>query len=402
MTSGPVTQDPLEALHCLVLSNDLPELESHLANFNVFEAMGAVRMELRHSDFLGFLMDPQQSHGLGAQFVQRFLIGALRKAKEDSHAVRLHLSDLDDLRVLREWENIDILLVSDANELVVVIENKIDAAEGDKQLERYTKTAERIFPDHERLHVFLTPTGRRSASNESPFIPVGYNVIMEALAAVKKFNEGHLSPEVNSILGHYEKVVRRHVLEKDEVRDLAQLIYRRHRLAIDTILKYRHDLQQVVSDDLKCLVEERPDLNLVYSSKTYVHFVPEQWDKLEVLKSGGDWAGDSNDLVRFEFRNEPDKGLRLNLVVGPGDLRQDCCIAFADAGVRKSGRGAKWTTVWDQTFLSKKSYAEANERTGVAPAIREKWDKFCQTDLGKLTAILAEAAKTFDPTTNVH
>ncbi len=41
--------------------------------FNIFEAMGATRQELRHSDFLAFLLDPHQTHGLGDALLRALL-----------------------------------------------------------------------------------------------------------------------------------------------------------------------------------------------------------------------------------------------------------------------------------------------------------------------------------------
>jgi hypothetical protein len=64
----------------LVENEDLERLEALLDRFNVFEAIGAVRQEVRHSDFLAFLLDPQQSHGLGDLFATRLLQRSLRTA----------------------------------------------------------------------------------------------------------------------------------------------------------------------------------------------------------------------------------------------------------------------------------------------------------------------------------
>jgi len=47
-----------EALEDFLIENpDLERLEIMLGEFNLFEALGVVRQELRHSDFLGFLLD---------------------------------------------------------------------------------------------------------------------------------------------------------------------------------------------------------------------------------------------------------------------------------------------------------------------------------------------------------
>jgi hypothetical protein len=62
--------DPdLKALESFLIANrDLERLEALLDRFNILEALGVVRQELRHSDFLAFLMDPKGNHGLGDAF----------------------------------------------------------------------------------------------------------------------------------------------------------------------------------------------------------------------------------------------------------------------------------------------------------------------------------------------
>ena len=53
--------DPdLRALERFLVGNrDLERLEALLDRFNILEALGVVRQELRHSDFLRFLLDPR-------------------------------------------------------------------------------------------------------------------------------------------------------------------------------------------------------------------------------------------------------------------------------------------------------------------------------------------------------
>lgn len=63
-----------KALEAFVRGNyDLEHLESLLYRFNIFEATGFIRQELRHSDFLAFLLNPQGSHSLRDAFVKRLL-----------------------------------------------------------------------------------------------------------------------------------------------------------------------------------------------------------------------------------------------------------------------------------------------------------------------------------------
>ena|ERR1044072_5899591 len=53
---------------------DFNTIHTQLSPFNLFEAVGAIRAELRHSNFLAYLLSPNRPHGMGA----RPLIAVLR------------------------------------------------------------------------------------------------------------------------------------------------------------------------------------------------------------------------------------------------------------------------------------------------------------------------------------
>ena len=68
-----MTDTDQKALEAFLLDNpELAQLEVLLDEFNIFEAVGAVRQEVRHSDFLAFLLHPRERHGLGATFGQKW------------------------------------------------------------------------------------------------------------------------------------------------------------------------------------------------------------------------------------------------------------------------------------------------------------------------------------------
>src|SRR5690606_12205461 len=72
--------DDLQALEAFVVDNDaLLELEARIGRFNIFDALGIVRTEIRHSNFLAWLLDPAESHGLGGLFLNAVLMDLLRK-----------------------------------------------------------------------------------------------------------------------------------------------------------------------------------------------------------------------------------------------------------------------------------------------------------------------------------
>ena len=165
----------LKALEAFVVENpELEQLEALLSQFNLFEAIGAVRMEVRHSDFLAFLLDPSQNHGLGDFFLKRLLQKVLAgpgRGTEGVSPVHLDVMDLSNTSVRREWKHTDVLCVNDDNRLVLLIENKIDSGEGEGQLERYLQEVERAYPrssGFKTIPLYLTPEGDDPADEETP------------------------------------------------------------------------------------------------------------------------------------------------------------------------------------------------------------------------------------------
>ena len=68
---GMQVAESLAAMERFVVDNDdLLELESHIGRFNIFDAVGIAHVEIRHSNFLAFILDPAESHGLEAVIEQ--------------------------------------------------------------------------------------------------------------------------------------------------------------------------------------------------------------------------------------------------------------------------------------------------------------------------------------------
>jgi hypothetical protein len=61
----------LKALEALECDASLLALDSN--QFNLFEAIGLERQELRHSNFLAFLLDPNSSHRFMGRFTEILL-----------------------------------------------------------------------------------------------------------------------------------------------------------------------------------------------------------------------------------------------------------------------------------------------------------------------------------------
>jgi len=123
-------------------NQELEELSARLSQFNVFRSLKIENIEIRHSNVLAWLLDPDESHGLSDIVLKKVLSNILLLSDKEIpriSAAKVELMDFTDIEVLREWKNIDILIVDRSNKLAILIENKILSGENKEQLIRYYK-----------------------------------------------------------------------------------------------------------------------------------------------------------------------------------------------------------------------------------------------------------------------
>ncbi len=150
------------------------------------------RRELQHSALLAWLLDPTASHGLQDYFLRRFLTAAAQKTQDEGITSITPLAvdawGLANIEVATEHPNIDVLLISQEDEFVCIIENKIGAAEHSNQLNRYVATVEHEYQGLTRFPIFLTPDGMETESDTSePYVPLGYEVIADLIERTVPF-----------------------------------------------------------------------------------------------------------------------------------------------------------------------------------------------------------------------
>jgi len=153
------------------LSIELGRIESK--EFSFLKTFGIEENELVHSNFLVWLLDPSEDHGLGSLFTQRFLNLVTHKAK--NHDVDLSCINFHDILVEREVSSetsrLDMRLMDIKGLFHCTIENKIFSKEGDDQTNRLYRDFHGRCPSE--LFVFLTLNGKEKPSNEN-FIALTY------------------------------------------------------------------------------------------------------------------------------------------------------------------------------------------------------------------------------------
>ena len=102
--------DQIETLERFLLDNpELDRLEGLLSQFNIFETLNIVQVEVRHSNVLAWLLDPLSNHGIGSYFLQHFLkifVSENKSALSDILTVfNIELLNFGDVEIRREWKN---------------------------------------------------------------------------------------------------------------------------------------------------------------------------------------------------------------------------------------------------------------------------------------------------------
>lgn len=374
----------------LIDNSELERLETLLDEFNIFEVLGVVNVELRHSEFLAYLMNPKQNHALDDIFVKRFLqktIAGVDPSDLPFTAIDLDIWNLNDLEIRREWRNIDILLVSEANHMVILIENKIRSGEHSKQLQRYHRTVEQQFSGWKILGLFLTPEG--DEPTDERFLPVSYETVCSLIESLAESRKSTLGPDIYTLMQHYVSMLRRYILSDSEIHRLCREIYQKHQPALDLIFEHRPDQQAELHEILLSLVEQSAKLTHDSSSKSYVRFIANEIDA-PILKQGNGWT-DTGRMLLFEFKNLGDR-LGLYLIIGPGpnEIREKLYeIAKGGNPPLKYFQvmGRKFNTIYKLDFLTSSEY-DKYDFEGLQERIEAKWISFLEKDLPRIVGIL--------------
>jgi hypothetical protein len=392
--------DDLAALATLVVDNqDLAELEQLLAGFNLFEALGNTRREERHSDFLAFLLNPMQPHGLGDSVLRAFIqVAIVAETEQPSTIQRIDaaLYDLAEARVEREWSRIDILVTYEAEKFVLLIENKIDTDEHSNQLQRYLDVVRSRFADWNVLPVFLTRDGH--TPSHPSFHPVSYRNVYEILRRMLERQHASMSSDIEIAIRHYCEMLERHILDDTRIAELARKIYQRHQRALDLIYEHRPDEQELLQQAIVAMIENDTRVRLVFSSKNNIQFVPIAWDSFSSLRKGGDgtWLKQS-ELLRFEFK--PQNGLSLHLIIGPAQTNRIRAQLYTESGRPEhaslfKNRGkilyAKHCQIWRSTPIISK--AEETELTidEKIEKLKEGWESLSKKTLPRLFDVFSQ------------
>jgi hypothetical protein len=188
-------------------NNDLLALESLIGRFNIFDALRITHAEIRHSNFLAFILNPAESHGLGQLFLKAVLLDLLKEAPPEFplSPIEIDGTDLRGVEVQREQQHIDLLITCKEPRFVVVFENKIKSKEGRDQLSRYEELMRKRYSDTRALYVYLTVDGDPPA--QESWLPYTHADVHRVLTRVRDMHGKAIGDDVLVFLDHYLSLI---------------------------------------------------------------------------------------------------------------------------------------------------------------------------------------------------
>ena len=321
---------------------DFDKLELGLKNPNIFEILRISKKEIRHSNFLSWLLDPNESHKLGDVFLKRFLREVASSERFNLDQADIEGMDFSNAEIRREWRHIDILIV--LSDTVVCVENKVLSKEHSDQLKRYKDVVEKEFPKHNKVFVFLTPEGEEAENDSDSYEPISYGFIVETLERIVSVYDESLSPQVRNYVKDYITVIKRELMDTDELSELSRKIYNNHKGLFDFVYDHKPDLV----DNLRYILEQEiKNRGWIIGSraKNYLRFTTPKISELTYTnKSPNGWV--KRESFLFEFVLYPDRdSISRKTVISPSDSDYNTSRLseiFSEIDGSKTPSGKKW------------------------------------------------------------
>ena len=308
-----------DILEKFVLDSSLKELESRFNKFNIFDCLKLTRTEIRHSNFIAWLLDPKETHGLNDYFLKEFIKNVISENKTRINKINgkeylfeneketytipdvmdIDTWDMSSAEVLREKEYIDLLIIDEYNKFVVVIENKIDSSQHDNQLLRYREYVDNQYPNsiYKKLYIYLRP---KREFVEEPYIYTNYELVKHCLLNVLKNIQ--INEEVRIIINHYVQIIERDIMQNENVGKICAQIYKKHKKAIDLINRYSNIPRDEIFDMVEAIIKRSNLFSYCTFDKDSNHIVclPQNINNIEKFKFG---INSNESIINIHFWN---------------------------------------------------------------------------------------------------
>ena len=291
-------------------------LKSNLNRFNPFKILKIEDYEIRHSNILSWLLNPNENHNFDDKFLKKYLASVISNPDNDD-AVDENISILDiqkstftDLRVYREKYNIDILLQSKSNKLIVLIENKYLSSEHSNQLNRYLDTIKALFNNYKFLPIYLSLDGDRPSNLQ--YCISSYSEIIKVIQFMKDIYKDRTTSEVIAFLDHYITILKEKLYMDANIKELCKIIYNENKEIVDLIYTIGNEIN--IRNAINEFKKEFNNIEDIWANNKSYWFLLPEFKKKKYMNS--DWA--DGYPVAYWFSEYYGK-LKIVLEIGPFD-----------------------------------------------------------------------------------
>jgi hypothetical protein len=378
----------------LVKDPKLEELSLSIHTPNFFSILNVTKTEIRHSNFLAWLMTPNESHNLNIIFLKWFLKDIFSSEKiEWANEFSIDSLNLHNIKVFREWQNIDILIVHE--DFVIAIENKVDSSEHSRQLKRYSDIINESYPDLKKAFVFLTIDGLNPKDEEdaNQYISIDYGLIKSLIEIVLSVYKNSLSQRIQYYIEDYLLILNRDIMKEHESVELAQQLYKHHRETIDFIIENIPDKIAEVREVIEETIIEEGYI-LETCNKYYARFLTKKLSPIMPKTGILGWKGNESFLFEMAYW---EKGLSLKFVISPGNEKNRQVLADIMKSLPKNKKpaGKKWWTLYSDArkvnFTNEKCEDSGEIKSLIQKLLRENKDI-----INEFESKVIEASETFE------
>lgn len=366
-----------------------------LNRFNPFKVLQIQDHEIRHSNVLSWLFSPMGNHNLDDRILKKFISKVLLNPDNDeklddvSFAYSFKKMQLSEIKVYRESHNIDILIVSESNRFVILIENKVYSGERPDQLAKYYNHISKAFKGYRIVPILLTLDGMEAS--HSNYFSASYNDVLESILFIVEYYGDRTSSEVLSFLNYYIAIIReKYALNDTSLKALCKEVYAKNKDVIDLIYSYGNekDISEAID-----IFKERND-GLVCISQKSLSF----WFGIdEFIKARSDnhesWGGGF--AVCFWF-SEYYGDIKLVLEVGPfedSSRRIQFLELLESNGIGISNRAKEPGRLYTRLYTERHRIKDIADASEVADAMQELYE---ESRLIQIRKAVVKAIDSFD------
>lgn len=239
--------------------NILKIKQTNKNRFNIFKVLKLDNSEIRHSNFLAWLLNPEETHNLGYKFIKEFF-----ESYADIDWSKEEFINVETEVLTNKNRRIDILITG--KNFLCVIENKYGSCEHDEQCKHYKNfiySNENYKNIPNKYFVFLDiemPDEKILNEVLKDYYPITYRKIYSILKNIIK-NQPDNKIEIE-IIKQYTLILKEKYSMLDEnIKKECRKIYDKHKEVYEALKEFERDFQTDMYNIMKSVVNE--DNNLI-------------------------------------------------------------------------------------------------------------------------------------------